>query len=311
MDSYRLDGDVGGESPTLTAEIKLTVCAGSGSRNAAPMKASTLPTLAQLRSAARARRERRALRRDPYGLRPTVTEVDGRPIRSLSAGHVRDHPEVVLLAGLGAPGYLAPWARESSQWTRTSIVDLPGWRGGHAQACPPTLVEMAMALAHWLQATERRDIVLLGHSTGAQAVLKTAQLIPEAIRGLVIAGPTFDPDARTMPALLKRAIRTLPHEVPAELPVVIPYYIASGGRPATGSSGRPWPTAPRTRSCSSPCPESSSPASTTDLRRQHGRGISPNSPSASCVILPGAHNGCFPHAQAADTALRSFTDLPH
>ena len=34
-----------------------------------------------------------------------------------------------------------------------------------------------------------------------------------------------------MPALLKRAIRTLPHEVPAELPVVIPYYIASGGRP--------------------------------------------------------------------------------
>ena len=91
MDSYRLDGDVG-ESPTLTAEIKLTVCAGSGSRNAAPMKASTLPTLAQLRSAARARR-RRALRRDPYGLRPTVTEVDGRPIRSLSAGHVRTTPK--------------------------------------------------------------------------------------------------------------------------------------------------------------------------------------------------------------------------
>lgn len=27
MDSYRLDGDVGGESPTLTAEMKLTVCA--------------------------------------------------------------------------------------------------------------------------------------------------------------------------------------------------------------------------------------------------------------------------------------------
>ena len=50
--------------------------AGSGSRNAAPMKTSALPTLAQLSLAARARRERRALRRDPYGLRPTVTEVD-------------------------------------------------------------------------------------------------------------------------------------------------------------------------------------------------------------------------------------------
>jgi pimeloyl-ACP methyl ester carboxylesterase len=30
--------------------------------------------------------------------------------------------------------------------------------------------------------------------------------------------------------------------------------------------------------------------------------------SAPYVILPGAHNGCFPHAQAADAALRSFAD---
>jgi pimeloyl-ACP methyl ester carboxylesterase len=73
--------------------------------------------------------------------------------------------------------------------------------------------------------------ILLGHSTGAQAALKTAQLTPELIRGLVLAGPTLHPDARTMPALLKRAIQTLPHEVPAQLPAVIPSYIASGGRP--------------------------------------------------------------------------------
>jgi pimeloyl-ACP methyl ester carboxylesterase len=275
------------------------------------MKTSALPTLAQLSLAARARRERRALRRDPYGLRPTVTEVDGRPIRSLSAGHIRNHPEVVLLAGLGAPGYLAPWARASSQWTRTSIVDLPGWRGGHAQACSPTLVEMAMALAHWLQATERRDIVLLGHSTGAQAVLKTAQLIPESIRGLVIAGPTFDPDARTMPALLKRAIRTLPHEVPAELPAVIPSYIASGGRPLLQLI----------RSAMADRPEDQIQQLTMPsvvITGQHD-GFAPPAwarhlaelASAPYVILPGAHNGCFPHAQAADTALRSFTDQLH
>ena len=192
------------------------------------MKASALRTLTQLSPAARARRERRALRRDPYGLHPTVTEVDGRPIRSLSAGHIRDNSEVVLLAGLGAPGYLAPWARETSQWTRASIVDLPGWRAGDAQACRPTLVAIATALARWLEATDRRDVVLLGHSTGAQAVLKTAQLVPELIGGLVLGGPTFDPHARTMPALLRRAVRTLPHEVPGELPVVLPSYIASG-----------------------------------------------------------------------------------
>ena len=66
------------------------------------MKALALPTLAQLSPAARVRRERRALRRDPYGLHLTVTEVDGRPIRSLSAGDIHDYHEVILLAGLGA-----------------------------------------------------------------------------------------------------------------------------------------------------------------------------------------------------------------
>ena len=273
------------------------------------MKALAVPTLAQLSPAARARRERRALRRDPYGLHPTVTEVDGRPIRSLSAGDIHDHPEVILLAGLGAPGYLAPWARESSQWTRASIVDLPGWRAGYAHACPPTLVAMAMALAHWLEATERHDVILLGHSTGAQVVLKTAQLVPELIRGLVLGGPTLDPDARTMPALLRRAIRTLPREVPAELPAVIPSYIASGGRPLLRLI----------RSAMADRPEDQVQQLTMPSVVITGRhdGFAPPAwarhlaelASAPYVILPGAHNGCFPHAQAADTALRSFTDL--
>lgn len=283
----------------------------AGLRNAAPVKASALSTLAQLSLAARTRRERRALRRDPYGLRPSVTEVDGRPVRSLSAGHVRDHSEVVLLAGLGAPGYLAPWARESAKWTRASIVDLPGWRAGHAQACPPTLVGIAVALAQWLEATGRRDIVLLGHSTGAQAVLKTAQLVPELIRGLVLAGPTLDPEARTVPGLLRRAVRNLPHEVPAELPAVIPSYIASGGRRLLQLI----------RSAMADRPEDQVQRLTMPsvvITGQHD-GFAPpvwarhlaELASAPYVTLPGAHNGCFPHAHAADAALRSFADSMH
>jgi pimeloyl-ACP methyl ester carboxylesterase len=279
--------------------------------NAPPMKATAFPTLTQLPLAARARRERRALRRDPYGLRSTVTEVDGRPIRSLSAGQIQDTSEVVLLAGLGAPGYLAPWARETAQWTRASIVDLPGWRAGHAQACRPTLVAIATALAHWLEATERHDVILLGHSTGAQAVLKTAQLVPELIGGLVLAGPTFDPAARTVPALLRRAIRTLPREVPGELPVVLPSYIASGGRPLLQLI----------RSAMADRPEDQVQRLTMPSVVITGQrdGFAPPAwarhlaqlASASYLILPGAHNGCFPHAQDADAALRSFVDLLH
>jgi pimeloyl-ACP methyl ester carboxylesterase len=212
---------------------------------------------------------------------------------------------------LGAPGYLAPWARESSKWTRATIVDLPGWRAGNAQACPPTLVAIAMALADWLEATGRRDVVLLGHSTGAQAALKTAQLIPELIRGLVLAGPTFDPDARTISALIRRAVRTLPHEVPAELPAVIPSYIASGGRPMLRLI----------RSAMADRPEDQVQRLTMPsvvITGQHD-GFAPpvwarhlaELASAQYVVLPGAHNGCFPYAQVADTALRSFAELLH
>jgi pimeloyl-ACP methyl ester carboxylesterase len=273
------------------------------------VKPSALATLgSRLSHAVPAGRQRRVMCRDPYGLRPTVTEVDGRSIRSLSAGHLCDHPEVIFLAGLGAPGYLAPWARESSRWTRASIVDLPGWRDGHA-ACSPTLLAIAMALAHWLEATERRDVVLLGHSTGAPAVLKTAQLVPELIRGLVLAGPTFDPDARTMSALHRRAVRTLPHEVPTELPAVIPSYIASGGRELLRLI----------RSAMADRPEDQVQRLTMPsvvITGLHD-GFAPPAwarhlaelASAPYVVIPGAHNGCFPHAQAADTGLRSFADV--
>jgi pimeloyl-ACP methyl ester carboxylesterase len=169
---------------------------------------------------------------------------------------------------------------------------------------------MAVALAHWLEATERRDVVLLGHSTGAQAVLKTAQLIPELIRGLVLAGLTLNPDARTVPALLRRAIRTLPHEVPAELPAVIPSYIASGGRPllrlirsaiADRPGGPPGPTAHHAQRRN---------YRPTRRLRTASMGPATRRPRLSPIRhLPGAHNGCFPHAQAADTALRSLADL--
>jgi pimeloyl-ACP methyl ester carboxylesterase len=251
------------------------------------------------------------LRRDPYGLRPSVTDVDGRPVRSLSAGDIKDHSEVVLLAGLGAPGYLAPWARESTKWTRASIVDLPGWRAGNPQACPPTLVAIAIALAHWLEATERRGVVLLGHSTGAQAVLKTALLIPELIRGVVLAGPTFDSSARTMPALLRRAVLTLPYEVPAELPAVIPSYIRSGGRPLLRLIRSAMVDRPEDQVQQLTMPS-------VVITGQHD-GFAPpvwarhlaDLASAPYVILPGGHNSCFPYAQAADGALRTFADLLH
>jgi pimeloyl-ACP methyl ester carboxylesterase len=55
-----------------------------------------------------------------------------------------------------------------------------------------------------METTNTSDVILLGHSTGAQAVLHTAQLVPDRICAAVITSPTFAPAARGLFALLRR-----------------------------------------------------------------------------------------------------------
>lgn len=225
-------------------------------------------------------------------------------MRSLTAGRVGELPEIVLLPGLGAPGYLAPWARLSSTWTRATVLDLPGWRGGRARSCPPTLRGVATATARWLEVSDRRGVVLLGHSTGAQSVLRTALLVPERVAGVVLAGPTFDPAVRTLRTVVPTAVRTFSHEVPDEVPVAAPSYLSSGGFPLlrfllSGLRDRPEDLVPLLRApvlvVTGELDGLAPPAWARYLAGLAG---------APCVVLPGAHNACFPFAEEADAALR-------
>src|SRR4051812_33193070 len=155
--------------------------------------------------------------------------IGGRPVRLLVAGRPTDLPEVVMLPGLGAPGYLAPWARRIAAWTRVTVLDLPGWRWGRARACPPTVAGVGSAAADWLVAGDRRGVVLLGHSTGAQAASLAALRVPDRLAGVVLAGPTFDPAARSVLRLVRRGASTFARERWAEVPAVLPSYLHSGG----------------------------------------------------------------------------------
>lgn len=235
-DTYQLDGDVIGECTKLVAEIvpaALTVQVPAADPDK-PLEPSstTSPTrtgVAPASTRVAAWRQRWSLRHGDYGFTPTTTMVDERPVRSLSAGRPLDLPEVVLLPGMGAPGYLAPLTREISAWTQATVLDLPGWRAGRSRTCPPTLTGVAVATARWLEATDRDGIVLFGHSTGAQAALQTALLVPERIAGVVIAGPTFEPPVRRFRVLLRRLPAALRREPFGEIGVVAPSYLASGG----------------------------------------------------------------------------------
>jgi pimeloyl-ACP methyl ester carboxylesterase len=238
------------------------------------------------------------------GWRLETAEVAGRPVRVLIAGTPTHLPEVVLLPGLGAPGYLAPWVRQMATWTRATVLDLPGWRWGRATSCRPTVAGVGAAAAGWLTEQDRRDVVLLGHSTGAQAAIRTALLVPDRLVGVVLAGPTFDPAARTIPTLLRRGASTLMHERPGEVPAVLPSYLHSGGYGVLrmlldGLRDRPEDVAGQLRV----------PVLTVTGERD---GFAPPAwahhlasvTAGRCIVLPGAHNACFPFHVQADTALR-------
>lgn len=244
--------------------------------------------------------------RSPYALTATTTDVAGRPVRAFEAGSPVEGADVVLVPGLGAPGYLAPWARAIATWTRVALLDLPGWRAGRATSSGPSLDGVADATAGWLEATGRTGVVLAGHSTGAQSVLRTALQVPGRVAGVVLAGPTFDPAARTVPALLRRIAATIVHERPGELLAVGPSYLSSGGLPLLRFVGTALPDRPEDL-----LPRLGAPVLVVTGRRD---GLAPppwarrlaSLAGGACVVIPGAHNAPFTHPAAADAVLRDF-----
>ena len=222
-----------------------------------------------------------------------------------TAGRRGQLPELVFVPGLGAPGYLLPWLRLVASWTEVTVLDLPGWRYGRARSCPPTVAGIGTAVGDWLQATGRRDVVLVGHSTGAQAVLRAALDYRPLVAGVVLAGPTFTPAARTVSGLLRGLAATLPRERPGELAAVLPSYLHSGGLPMLRllRSAMPDPMEERIGELRMPllvltgrADRLADPA-WARLLAETGRG--------SCAVLPGAHNFCYSHPEPAAEQLRA------
>ncbi|MBV9822765.1 MAG: alpha/beta hydrolase [Actinobacteria bacterium] len=240
------------------------------------------------------------------GWRARTGDLAGRPVRLLEAGTDTGLPEVVMLPGLGAPGYLAPWVDRVAAWTRVTVLDLPGWHRGRARSCPATVAGVGNAAADWLTGTGRRNVVLLGHSTGAQAVSLAALRVPDRLAGVVLAGPTFDPASRGVLPLLRRAATTLPREQWAELPAVLPSYLHSGGHGVLGFLRDGMRDRPEERAAllgRLPLPvlvltgERDGFAPPDWAQRLAGLA------AGRCVVLPGAHNACFTHPEAAGAAL--------
>ena len=155
--------------------------------------------------------------------------VGARQFRSLQAGWWHgDRPDVVLVPGLGALGYLVDTLSACGSGARTHLLDVPGFGHRRARVCRAGIGSVAEAVAGWLDEVPRGPVVLVGHSTGAQVALHVAAARPELVRSLVLLGPTFPPEQRALGPVVRAFVRNFVHESPAVVPATVPDYLRGG-----------------------------------------------------------------------------------
>ena len=246
----------------------------------------------------------RNVRRIP-GLQPLAERwhrVGDRRVRSLcTAQEPGDGLDIVVIPGLGAVRYLVPFVQACGAWGRVHLLDLPGFGHPETARCPATLADAVTTATAWLDTAIDGPVVLAGHSTGAQAALHVAVARPERVGVLVMAGPTFPPQARRWLGLVQRVARTLVHESPSLLPLTLPDYIRSRGRMLTLLCTA-MADEPERLTADLSCPlvvlrGEKDAVSTARWAEELAAGAA----DGDVVVLPGAHN--FPYQRSAETAL--------
>jgi pimeloyl-ACP methyl ester carboxylesterase len=218
-------------------------------------------------------------------------------------------PLVVVVPGLGLTHYVRRLVREVERRGASAVVlDLPGYGSPGPRTTAPDVRDVGRAAASWLvHHGTARPVVLVGHSTGAQAAL-VAGLEVQASRDdvtVVLAGPTFAPGQRTLPGVLARVPLAYRHDGPWQLdprellragPRDLLALVRSGqrDRPEDGVAGLRLPlvlTAGRH--------DAFAPVEWLELLR--GRAV--RSPDVRVRILGGSHNNPWTHAAELATLL--------
>lgn len=136
---------------------------------------------------------------DGYQVRFTPTRY-GR-MRSRMLGECGEAPPVVTVMGMAVSDYLLP-AQAALSWTQTHLLDLPGLAGSGDASQRLDVEAYADAVCEWLDAANLPPVVLAGHSSGTQVAAAAAASRPDLVAATVLASPTVDPKARSVPRAL-------------------------------------------------------------------------------------------------------------
>jgi pimeloyl-ACP methyl ester carboxylesterase len=176
------------------------------------------------------------------------------------------------------------------------VLDALAWRGRGRRATP-TVAGLAEATAAWLQRREVHPLVVVGHSTGSQVALE-AVLRAQRTRGdlaLVMAGPTFQPDQRSLRGLVPTALTAYRKDTPRELVVLRDVARVRTDLVRIVQSARQHRVEDRVAGLQVPLTvtageaDSFAPPSWLDLLARRA-----GAPSRA-VVLPGSHNNLFTH----------------
>jgi pimeloyl-ACP methyl ester carboxylesterase len=151
------------------------------------------------------------------------TTVDGirTHYRAATAGPGAPTTPAVLLHGLAVSHrYLMPTAGALAAHRHVYVPDLPGFG---LTGKPPTVYDPARHAAHVAALLDGLGIgpaCVLGHSFGAEVAARLAAERPDAVRALVLVGPTADPAARSYRGQVGRWLVDLLGEDPRQAAVL-------------------------------------------------------------------------------------------
>ncbi len=161
--------------------------------------------------------------------RTAVTWGPGRSARVFHRERGSGGVPVVLVHGLGMSSRSMLRAlRRLGRHGRVLAPDLPGYGNTRGGGRVVAAAELADALAAWLAALGLDDVVLVGHSLGAQVVCEVAARDPGRVRKLVLVGPTRDPGAPTVTGQVLRLVADAPREHPGLMAVAALDYPRAG-----------------------------------------------------------------------------------
>lgn len=158
-------------------------------------------------------------------------ELDGETWFSRVAPHGDpDLPPIIMLHGLIVSGtYFRPVAAHLDDRYRVYVPDLPGY-GRSPSRRTWSIPSITSRLADWMDAHKLGASVVVGNSLGCQIATQLTVIRPDLVAGLVLVGPTIDPDVKGFGHILLRGLKDVPREQQSIWTVWIPDFFRAGLR---------------------------------------------------------------------------------